>query len=415
MRNTSGVIVAILLAAGAAACTTANSSGSPGSSPVGSAPRPASASLDPRLATVDAAEARWVARRPSTYAFTYTHHGPAGLGWDWRYRVTALDGHVQAHWMDGYAQSDGESERMSVEGAFALLRQELGGSGDLAMTFDPDLGYPTEIAYADRAIADSEGTESVTDFVSRTNAVAANARKVVESARATWKRWEPTAYEYVWRVSVAAAGPTSGTAWDVRYADGRTSTEADATSDGALPAEAASVTATFDAVDAALDAGAWVDVTLAPSSGLPVLVAVDPSPDRTGDEYWIRFTFRDTAREVATNDLQAAQGRWLAAGLQHFSYTWRYRGKYRPLTYGVTYDGDASALRRDPGTPIPEASGTGPRIDDTFALIRDVLSQGGRVNATYDPVLGYPVRVELDPFGDIGAPGTITIKAFEVH
>ena len=112
----------------------------------------------------------------------------------------------------------------------------------------------------------------------------------------------------------------------------------------------------------------------------------------------------------------AARDRWAAAALQHFSYTWRYRGELDPLTYGVTFSGDVSALRRSPGTPTPEArSYAAPRIDDTFRVIQEVLAQGGRVSATYDPVLGYPVRVEIDPIGDAGARGTITIRDFEVR
>jgi Family of unknown function (DUF6174) len=405
-----------LIAVGTVGCASTVSSVTPPPSNPASVERPSPLSTDPRFARIDAAEAQWVARRPSTYAFTYAHRGPSGVGWDWRYRVTALDGRVQVQWVDGYAQSSDEAARISVDGLFDLLRQELGGSGDLQMTFDADLGYPTEVAYRDPRIADSEATETVTDFVSGMTNGADATRAVLRQARATWKRWEPTAYEYVWRRFGPKTGPGSGTAWDVRHAEGGSSTLADPASDGALPLDAASVVATFDAADAALDSGAWVDVTVARTSGLPILVAVDPSPSEAGDEYWIRFTFRDTARENAMTDLQAAQTRWFAAGLQHFSYTWRYRGKYAPLTYGMTLDGEVATIRRSPGTPITEASAFAtPRIDDTFRMIGDVLAQGGRVDATYDPTYGYPVRVDIDPFGDVGAPGTITIKAFETH
>lgn len=159
-----------------------------------------------------------------------------------------------------------------------------------------------------------------------------------------------------------------------------------------------------------------VDLTIDPVSGLPLLIAVDPSATTIGGEYWIRLTFRDTQHAVAIDALQAAMDRWAAARLRHFSYTWRYRGDLDPLTYGVTWDGDRSALKRSPGTPIPEARDyAAPRIDDTFRLIQQVLSQGGHVTAAYDPVLGYPVRVELDPAGDVGARGTISIQDFVIR
>jgi hypothetical protein len=343
-----------------------------------------------------------------------THRGPAGVGWDWRYRVTSLDGRAQAQWIDGYAPSDDQAATMSVEGQFASLRDRIAGSGELRMTFDPDLGYPTEVSSGDVRIADSDSTDTITDFVSGTEARVASVREMLRSARTAWKRWEPTAYEFVWRRFGAAAGPASGTTWHVEHSDGSTATGADPGSDGASPADKASVRSTFDAVAEALDAGAWVDLTVAPTSGVPTLVAVDPSPTQTGDGFWIRIAFRDVAREAAMSAAVAAWDRWAAAGLQHFSYTWRYRGEYAPLTYGMTLNGDVATLRRSPGTPGPEASAFAtPRIDDTFRMIQTVLAQGGRVNATYDPVLGYPIRVEVDPAGDAGPRGTVTITSFD--
>lgn len=420
MRNAMfGAVLAMLLAG----CVTATSAppdqgpaSVPPSVPVSASPSIQGAdpvSADPPLAAIDAAQARWIVRRPSTFAFTLTHLGPSGVGWNWRSRVTSMGGRVQVQWLDGYLQPDDASASQSIDGLFDLLRRQLRGSGDLQMRFDPELGFPTEISYADRMVSDGDWTESISDFIRGGDDRRAQTRKVLRAARAAWQRWEPTSYEYVWRRFEAAAGPSSGSAWHVQHAGGRTSTEADPVSDGTSPADAASVASTFDRVAAALTAGAWVDLTVAPVSGVPTLVAVDPSTDVTGDEYWIRIAFRDTAHEDALSACSAALDRWAAARLQHFSYTWRYRGQYAPLTYGVTFDGDVSALRRSPGTPIPEASGfAAPRIDDTFHLIQQVLAQGGRVAATYDPILGYPVRVELDPAGDAGPRGTITITGF---
>ena len=45
-------------------------------------------------------------------------------------------------------------------------------------------------------------------------------------------------------------------------------------------------------------------------------------------------------------------------------------------------------------------------------LMEDVLAQGGRVIATYDPKLGHPLRVEIHATGDIAFAGTITITGF---
>lgn len=410
------VLAAVLGACGLAPAATTPSV-APSDPPSPSAGPTAAVSPDPRVALIDAAQARWATRHPSSYAFTYTHLGSPGGGWYAHYRVTSLDGRVAAQSLDGLTLSQDDLATIGVDGLFESLRRGLGLNGETRMRFDPTLGYPTEIAYATAGVSDGSSTETVTDFVSMTDdGTAAHVRDVLRSARTAWQRWEPIAYEYVWRRFEAAPGPSSGTAWRVQHVGGRTSTEADPVSDGALRADAASVPSTFDAMEAALDAAAWVDLTVDSPSGMPLLAAIDPSSAATGDESWIRITYRDIEAEVAATDLEAARARWSAADLQHFSYTWRYRGDLDPLTYGVTCDGDRSLLRRAAGTPIPEARANAtPRIDDTFQLIEEVLSQGGRVIAMYDPVLGYPVRVDVEPAGDVGARGTITIKDFAVR
>jgi Family of unknown function (DUF6174) len=369
---------------------------------------------DPRLATVDAAQARWETHQPATFAFTFSHFGPDGVGWDWRFRVTSLDGRTQVQWLSGY---DVQPPSITVDGLFAMIRDGLLAKGTIRSDFDPELGYPTKISDADPSASDSDWTDTLTDFTAPTGPTTiAHTRAVLRRARAAWQRWEPTSYEYVWRRSVPGAAAVAGSAWHVIHADGRSTIRPDPASDGVVPAEQASVAATFDAIETALDAGEWVDLTVAPVSGLPTLVAIDPSPTAAGGAYWIQIAFRDTQHEAATAALQAAMERWAAAALQHFSYTWRYRGDQDPLTYRVTWDGDRSLLKRSPGTPIPEARADAtPRIDDTFRMMEQVLSQGGRLTATYDAVLGYPVRVEMDPAGDMGANGTITISDFTIR
>ncbi len=408
MRNALvGVVLALLVGA----CGPASSPAT-GAVVVSAAPSP-----DRLLASLAAEQARWAGRHPATFAFTLNHMDPGGVGPDWRYRITSLDGASQAAWLDGATLSGADLAQLTIEGLFERAHQALDAGGDLQVGYDPTLGYPTQIAYAKPSVSDGDWTETVTSFVAGPDtAQAAHERKVLRSARLNWKRWEPTAYEYVWRRFDAPAGPASGTAWRFVWANGRSSTSADPSSDGALPATAATVEATFDAADAALDVGAWVDLSVDPVSGLPLLLAVDPTTTTGRDPYWIRLMFTDTQRVVATQALQDALERWAAAGLQHFSYTWRYRGELDPLTYGVKWDGDRSALTRSPGTPVPEArSYATPRIDDTFQLIQQVLAQGGHVTASYDPALGYPTRVEVDPAGDAGARGTITISGFDIR
>ena len=325
-----------------------------------------------------------------------------------------MDGHTEVQSLDAYAQAANDVPFLSMDGLFAQLRRDAAGSGHLSIRFDPTLGYPAETSHDDSAATDSDWTDTVTDFT-RGMPTADEVRSIVTAARDAWQSRKPDSYAYLWRHFEPAGGPDSGTAWDIVHADGRTSTQADPTSDHVGPADASSIGSTLDAVIAAVDAGAWVDLTVAPVIGVPLLVAVDPSGSVSGDEYWIRITFQDSEKDIAQAALDAARTRWAAAGLQHFSYVWRYRGNYDPLTYWMTLNGEVASIRRAPGTPMTEASALGvPRIDDTFELIGQMLSEGGRVHASYDPILGYPTRVEMDPAGAYGAPGTITIKDFAI-
>ena len=369
--------------------------------------------VDTSTIALEQAEARWANRHPSSYAFTLAQLGPPGHGWDSHYRVTVLAGRIVVDQLDGLPLSIGADE-LSIDALFDSVRAAMTRQGGLEVMFDPDLGYPASVTYSSPNSSDGGSSQAITDFRSAADREPDRTRASIRAGRTAWKQWEPRAYEYLWRQFSAVDGPGSGTAWVVRHSDGRTSVTADPVSDLAIPADAASVASTFDRVAAALDGGAWVDVTVDPLSGVPELVAVDPSIDVVGDEYWIRIYFRDTERQQGVAALDAAKDRWSSAGLRHYSYTWRYRGELDPLTYFMTFDGERSAVRRSPGTPIPEARADAtPRIDDTFALIEGVLAQGGRVSATYDPKLGFPVRIEVQPAGDVGAPGVITVADFE--
>ena len=368
--------------------------------------------VDSSAIALEEAERRWEKRHASSYAFTLARLGPPGHGWDSHYRVTVLAGHVEVAQLDGLTLSTGADE-LGIDGLFDSIRAVRARPGGLLVTFDPDLGYPALVTYLNPNSSDGDSSQTITDFRSAADREQDRTEASIRAGLKAWKLWEPRAYEYVWRLFTAADGPGSGTAWVVRRADGRTSATADPVSDLAIPADAASITSTLDRVASELDAGAWVDLTVDPISGVPKLVGVDPSTAIDGDEYWIRIDFTDTERQQAVAALEAAKDRWSSAGLRRYSYTWRYRGDLDPLTYFMTFDGERAAVRRSPGTPIPEARAYAtPRMDDTFALLEGVLAQGGRITATYDPKLGFPVRVEVQPAGDLGARGVITLEDF---
>jgi len=180
--------------------------------------------------------------------------------------------------------------------------------------------------------------------------------------------------------------------------------------DGSVPSNAATPEGSISAAQRVISGGGWVDVAADTGSGRNLLISIDPSPATTGDAYWIRISFVDLVAQKAVKAHAAAATRWAAKAPTIYSYTWRYRGAGSDLTYKVSMDGDTATIRPVGGTPAVEAAFVAPRIEATLALIGDVLGQGGRVTATYDRKLGYPLSVTMVPHGDAGRKGTITIR-----
>ena len=65
-------------------------------------PPPASSPTpDPRLTVLDDRAATWKGHRPPTYAYTFTHAATGMPSWDFRYRVTSMEGHVEVQRVSG--------------------------------------------------------------------------------------------------------------------------------------------------------------------------------------------------------------------------------------------------------------------------------------------------------------------------
>ena len=301
---------------------------------------------------------------------------------------------------------------MTVEGLYDVARNALAGPGQFEISFNQLYGYPERLHWSDAQAADADGTEAIDPFTTAGDRNAtARARADLEAVLARWGSISAKTWEYTWTRSPAAGGTQAATVWTVHHEGGKTT--ATATNDsGSLDLTPSSVTiaGTVTAAESVLQSGGWVDVSTDMATGLNLLIAVDPSPSAKGDAYWIRIEYTDLSAQAAATALAAARDRWAAAAPAAYSYVWRYRGEGKDLTYRVTRKGDTATLKREPGTPIPEALGYAtPRIEDTFAMLDEVLAQGGEVSATYDKKLGYPTSVTMVPNGDAGAAGVITI------
>ena len=418
MRRHIAWIALIAVASGLVGCAPVGAGSAaaapPGSTSAAPSTRPtAGPSADPQLAWIDAAEAAWAANRPETYAYTVTFVGQPGLGSDRRYRVVTIDGHEQVVGIEGLTDPT-EAQAATIEAIFNGARAAAKAGRIVHLELDPRLGYPSRFTSDSAMASDSDsGAMTVSARTTPSDGAAASTRAALAEARAQWTRWRPTAFAYDWYRWSGGGASSSGTGWHVMVDGDLVATSASPSSDGAYPLSDATIEATLDAADAALDAGRWVDLSVDRTLGVPILVAVDTTPDGPEGASWTRIDFTDTARATARRDLQAARERWASHGSGHSTYTWRFAGDGRDLAYDVVAEGEVLELHRHPGTPLPEANAVAaPRITDTFAMLEQVLAQGGTVEATYDETYGYPRRAVMDPAGDVGARGTITVTDF---
>jgi Family of unknown function (DUF6174) len=411
------VLAFALLATGcrAAGETPSPSEPSPSStsspSPTTSAPAdPAAASPDRRA--LEEATALWEGMAPTTHAYTLAF---SSYLTNFETRVVQLEGDedaVMSH--DTWISDEPVGPEETVAGLFEAVDGALDGEGTFEVSYDPVFGYPARMDYANPRVYDADWARQITAFRAGQAVATGDAdatRMALGEARA---RWSPLGdvidYEYTW--SRRAAGGGSDTARvDVDRIDGRTRVLRGGVPAGDDPGEA-SVEATFDDIEEALDAGWWVEAVFDARVGVPVLVAVDRSP-ADGDATWTRIAFRDLEAHGAAAARDAARETWSRTRPHRYRYVWRFRSDDANWRYRVTMTGDVADIDGSRDAPMGESAPIAPRIDELFTFMELVESEGTRVVAQYDAEQGFPTRVVLTHNFWIDR-GTITIEDFEV-
>jgi hypothetical protein len=359
----------------------------------------------------DAAMARWAAVEAVSHGYTVesTVDGLAST----TDHLISIEGHPERVPIRTSSFAGWSDEQLTIPGMFELIRAIRGRPGTIEATYDPVLGYPATIRREDTTSSDGSWSMRVVEFRSAQDAAPTDGGLAtrLERARAAWDRWAPSDYAYEWQM-VPVGGGATGVGWSIRHDDEVTTATALFGDTAAIGRDAASIPATFDAIEAASERGAWVDAVFDRVLGLPILVGIDPTP-AVGDGFWLKIAFHDIVAETGRADLLAARERWATNRPDRYSYVWRQVDGDRRRTYRVQMHGDVATIRPSGGAPTGEAAMLAPRIDDLFLLIDEVLANGGHVDATYDPELGYPTRVTIaGPDTLVG--GTITIRSVVV-
>lgn len=402
---TRRLALGLALALTAAAC---------GSAPPSPSPQPTPASTwDPRRDEITQAQGVWEAEQPATYAYSLTAAG-SGTG-DAVNRVSHMDGHTEIQVVQ--ASSFLDAAGLTIEGMFANALAALGGNGTLTVAIDQQYGYPSSMEYADQAVTDGSSTTTVSEFATPADRTAkARATDALNQLLDRWHSVSTPAWEYRWtRIDAAATGAPSG--WVVRREDGATTALAAGSANAVEPPAEITIDGTVEDIVGVMGAGGWVDVSADSTTGLDVLIAVDPSPAIKGDGYWIRIDFTDRGAARQKELLDAARARWTAAKIKKSTYTWAYDGERGAWSFSIAATGDTlKVLRRSQGAPTGDTNDIRPSIPDAFSAIDEILGTGGTVSVTYDKALGYPKKIVVTNGGTIGWPkGTITITKFKTR
>ena len=106
-------------------------------------------------------------------------------------------------------------------------------------------------------------------------------------------------------------------------------------------------------------------------------------------------------------DIAAHHAMWQARGPATYSYEYEQTGFFNNLSnhvmrVQVRNDTVQSAVYVDTGDTIPSAAAFVPTIESLFAAANSARSAGTLSGITFDPVLGYPTRIDIAGPPDAG-------------
>jgi hypothetical protein len=308
----------------------------------------------------------------------------------------------------------------SVEEIFVEIEEALDTDRSVAVTFDPDLGYPTDVGFDSESRPVDGGRHWVVHDLKPGLPGSPVSTDVVARAEQTWLASRPDAYEYT--LTVFCDCPLAGSAQtrvegttvvghQVLY-DETTGGTVTPMSIDAMFSDLAELMASIDGV---VEGGVRFEgsARFDPELGYPIWVGLDvtvlePDADLAAFPSQLVVTITDLhAVDIAPApeavdqlaELDEARARW--SDFEQSAY--RYELALHMMMsaefagpFAVTVvDGAVTEITRD-GEPVPEAQVTAYTIDDLFRLVETALSDGVDSSVTYDERWGHPMFVALD-------------------
>lgn len=351
------------------------------------------------LGALAAARAQWDASAPTNYVVTQ---------WD---RCDGCPTEPQTVAVrEGEVVSLASTETETIEDVFATIEDAIRGGADVEVVYDEALGYPT------RLVIDLDGAGSPDVDLELGELEAMPIVETLEELLAAKQLWEAhnlTSYRYIFRADCTC--PDGGT-FEVEVRDGDVK--------AVRPLDAAAETSDLHPteLDAAFtDLETWlvdsgpliadgllaVDVRMDPKYGYPRWFRIEGA-DIDSERFAGKFTLIVTLDLVTTlpappsldlREVTDARARWQRAAVTDYQYVVTVHcecseDERGPFLITVREGEVVSAARTTDGRNAPDHAVT---IDGVFDVIELSIAENVDVDVTYDPILGYPVLVILDP------------------
>lgn len=374
-------------------------------------PVPTAPTLDGIRSDLEAARQRWETAGVGTYRYVFENDCA-------ECDPRAREPHEVVVWRG--AHFDPGDLAPSVEEMFAEIEAALDADQSVVATFDPDLGYPTDVGIDLESRPVDGGTHWVVHDLNRGLPGDPVSTDVVTRAEQTWLATRPEAYEYT--LTVFCDCPLAGSL-ETRV-EGTTVVGHEVLYDEASGGAVTPVSIDDMFSDLA-DLMASVDGVVSdgirfegsarfhPDLGYPTWVGLDitvlePDADLLLLPSRLVVTITDLHAvtpepEPAATDqlaeLDEARTRWRSSGIGAYRYELTFHGMLSadftgPFAVTVA-DGTVTEITRD-GEPVPHGQITAYTVEELFDLVEGSLSAGVESSVTYHEVWGQPVLMALD-------------------
>jgi hypothetical protein len=349
------------------------------------------------------ARARWDAAGLDTYQFVFQNDcGECDPEWAAPRQVVVWNG----------ASFDGTRSAADVASLFELIESALAEGRDVEVSYDPELGFPTEIWIDREARAYDGGTHLLIHQV--TPGLPGNSVSLadLEQARQRWATTRPQAYSF--RTDIICDCPSDTTIWALiggdRVVDWRIEWTRE---DGALDPAPSTVDQLFadlhDLFSAGelVEAGARISGSAAyhPELGYPTWIGLDieildPDSELAPLAPRLVVAIRDlTPQDLASSEHARAVDRWTRTGPDDYRYELTIHdiseASFGPPHQVTVRDGVVASVTVE-GAEVEAGSVPAYAIVDLFAQIDTWRAEGLTVEVIYDVRLGHPVLVTAE-------------------